>query len=74
VFRSNRQITVQLIDDGKQRTLAAATGQVQEVASSIVKQAAKHKIKQIVYDRGGYRYHGQVKALAETIRKGGLKF
>jgi large subunit ribosomal protein L18 len=90
VFRSSRQIYCQIIDDGLGRTLAAAsslekanrdsmkTGATVESAKIIGQQiaarAAQARISEVVFDRGGYRYHGRVKALAEGAREGGLKF
>lgn len=88
VFRSNRHIFVQLIDDGSSKTLlsnivksekkTAMKGSKTEVASAIGEMLAKKAqdagISKIVFDRGGYKYHGRVKALAEGLRKGGLKF
>lgn len=90
VFRSNRHIYVQAIDDQKGRTLAAAndlsltqeqlkktTTKVDKAAvvAEIMAQALKtKKIKQVVFDRGHYRYHGRVKQVAETLRQAGIKF
>ncbi len=85
VFRSNRGIFAQLIDDSSGRTLAAAgwnsvtsSGSKTEQASAVGKalgQAAKKAgIERCVFDRGGYLYHGRVKALAEGAREEGLKF
>jgi large subunit ribosomal protein L18 len=88
VFRSNKHIYVQLIDDVKGHTLAAAstadtdlngkTGNTLEgakrVGDLIAKRALAKGVKQAVFDRGGYIYHGRVKALADGAREGGLKF
>lgn len=89
VFRSNKQISVQVIDDEKGVTLASATSRVKEIAEQakitkteqarlVGKLAAKNAIEKgitnVVFDRGGYLYHGRVKALAEAAREGGLKF
>jgi large subunit ribosomal protein L18 len=90
VFRSSQHIHVQLIDDEKGVTLAAAstlekklreggkTGANIEAAKAVGKliaERAKEKgIKDVVFDRGGYMYHGRVKALAEAAREGGLNF
>lgn len=89
VFRSNTEIYVQVIDDTKGKTLAAFSSEKlskkektekrkTEIASlvgeKIAALAKKAKVKQVVFDRGGYKYHGRVKALAEAARKGGLKF
>lgn len=75
VFRSNKAIYAQIIDDNKGETLVAAFGQVAGlVGETLAKKALVKKIKEVVFDRGRYQYHGQVKALAEGARKGGLKF
>jgi large subunit ribosomal protein L18 len=85
VFRSNRQIYAQLIDDRAGRTLAAAgspgggaDGDKKAAAARVgAELAAKAKaagITSVVFDRGGYQYHGRVKALAEAAREGGLDF
>jgi large subunit ribosomal protein L18 len=86
VFRSLKHIYAQLIDDTKGRTLAASSSLElkknrltskeipQEVGKILAKKAQAKKIKQVVFDRGGYLYHGQVKALAEGAKKGGLEF
>ena len=87
VFRSNRGIFAQLVDDEAGRTLAAAswlrpeaafkgdkTEQAAEVGKLLAERAKKAGIETCVFDRGGYLYHGRVKALAEGAREGGLKF
>jgi len=90
VFRSSRQIYAQVIDDEKGRTLAAAsslekamreqlkTGATVEAArligKEIAERAKKAGVAKVVFDRGGYMYHGRVKALAEGAREGGLEF
>jgi large subunit ribosomal protein L18 len=86
VFRSNRGIAAQLVDDTTGRTLAAAgstsvrgaKGSKSEQAAAVGKQLAqnakKADVKTVVFDRGGYLYHGRVKALAEAAREGGLEF
>jgi large subunit ribosomal protein L18 len=102
VFRSNKHIYAQLIDDGAGKTLVSAsdrdmankknkTQRAQKkteksenknskiekaglVGESLAKKAKAKKIKKVVFDRGGYKYHGRVKALAEGAREGGLKF
>lgn len=84
VYRSNRQISVQLIDDEKSTTLAAATSadikkkmtgleKAVQVGESIAQKAIELKIKEAVFDRRGYQYHGQVKALADAARAKGLR-
>lgn len=87
VFRSNTSIHAQLIDDVKGITLASATSPKEEAAKgvtkieqskvvggSIAKIALEKGIKEIVFDRNGYLYHGRVKSLAEGAREGGLVF
>lgn len=75
VFRSNRFIYAQIIDDKAGKTLMAAKGaDPKEVGLAIAKKAVEKKIKTVVFDRGSYSFHGQVKALAEAAREGGLKF
>ena len=79
VFRSHKHINAQLIDDVAGETLAAALGGAGVPAAGVVgralaEKAAKLKIKKVVFDRGGYKYHGRVKALAEGAREGGLEF
>ena len=86
VFRSNRGIFAQLVDDSTGRTLAGAswvglknfkgdkTEQASEVGKLLAQNAKKAGIEAAVFDRGGYLYHGRVKALAEGAREGGLRF
>jgi large subunit ribosomal protein L18 len=87
VFRSNRGISAQLVDDDSARTLAAAswlnlkksfkgkkTEQAGEVGKLLAANAKKAGIEVVVFDRGGYLYHGRVKALADGAREGGLVF
>jgi large subunit ribosomal protein L18 len=86
VFRSNRGMFAQLIDDTAGRTLAAAgwtegdfknlgsMEQAKAVGEAIAKRAKEAGIESCVFDRGGYQYHGRVAALAEGAREGGLAF
>ncbi len=86
VFRSNRGIFAQLIDDDAARTLAAVNWTEDELRSLgrmeqakragelIAERAKAAGIESAVFDRGGYQYHGRVKALAEGAREGGLRF
>jgi large subunit ribosomal protein L18 len=86
VFRSNRGINAQLIDDDAGRTLAAVTWtegdlkglsrmeQASKAGEVLAQRAKAAGIERAVFDRGGYRYHGRVKALAEGAREGGLAF
>jgi len=84
VFRSNKFIYAQIIDDEKAETLGASDSkkskaktpveQAKEVGEEIAKIAKEKKIEQVVFDRGGFAFAGAVKALAESAREGGLKF
>jgi large subunit ribosomal protein L18 len=90
VFRSSQHIYAQIIDDEAGRTLASAsslTGELREqlgyggnvnaakaVGELLARRATEQSIKQVVLDRGGCRYHGRVKALADAAREGGLEF
>lgn len=88
VFRSNSNIFAQIIDDSEGKTLVSASsidkelslengGNVEaasKVGELIAKRAKKAKITKVVFDRGGYLYHGRVKALAEAARENGLEF
>lgn len=88
VYRSNKNIYAQLIDDEKGVTIASAStldkelnpeaaGNVeaaQKVGELIAKRAVEKGVKAVVFDRGGYLYHGRVKALAESARENGLEF
>ena len=86
VFRSNKGISAQLVDDDSGKTLAGAswvglksfsgnkTDQATEVGKTLAAAAKEAGVETCVFDRGGYLYHGRVKALAEGAREGGLKF
>jgi len=75
VFKSNKAIYAQLIDDDQAVTLVSATGtDAAKVGATIAKNAIAKKIEKVVFDRGGYVYTGKVMALAEGARKAGLKF
>ena len=90
VFRSLNHIYARVIDDTRGHTLASAStldaeiknetdsksksAEAELVGSMIAKRILTKKIKEVVFDRGGYKYHGRVKALAEAARKAGLKF
>jgi large subunit ribosomal protein L18 len=90
VFRSSKHIYAQVIDDRKGATVAAASSLEKELRASLktgadigaakavgkllAERAVKNGVKQVAFDRGGYLYHGRVKALAEAAREGGLDF
>jgi large subunit ribosomal protein L18 len=77
IFRSNKYIYAQLINDDKNKILVSVSGKFKEskkIGKEIAKKATDSKIKKIVFDRGGYKYHGRVKELAEGAREGGLQF
>lgn len=86
VFRSNKYIYAQIIDDNRKHTVVSSderevkgdnlgkTQKAQELGKIIAKKATLKKIKNVVFDKGGYRYHGRIKALAEGAREGGLVF
>ncbi|MDP2910329.1 MAG: 50S ribosomal protein L18 [bacterium] len=77
VFRSNKYIYAQIIDDEKSKTLISAKSELKnanKLGKDIAQKAIDKKVKKIVFDRGGYKYHGHVKALAEGAREAGLKF
>jgi large subunit ribosomal protein L18 len=86
VFRSNKGISAQLVDDDSGKTLAGAswvglksfkgnkTEQATEVGKNLAAAAKDAGVEKVVFDRGGYLYHGRVKALAEGAREGGLEF
>jgi large subunit ribosomal protein L18 len=87
VFRSNKEIYAQIIDDTKGVTLAAASSRDKEVnakgtaievaelvGKAIAEKAVKAGIEKVTFDRGGYLYHGRVKSLADGARAAGLKF
>ena len=88
VFRSGRHIYAQVIDDRAKATIAAASTNEREekapktwnvaaagaVGKKIAERAIAQGVKQVVFDRGGYIYHGRIKALADAAREGGLEF
>ena len=87
VFRSNKQINVQLVDNESGTTLVSASSrdksidekgnkqeQAEKVGKLVAEKAKDAGIENVVFDRNGYLYHGRVKSLAEAARKGGLKF
>lgn len=88
VFKSNQHIYAQLIEDEKGKTLAMAsdleikddkkkikkTEIAKKVGQIIAKKGLDKKIKKVVFDRSGYKYHGRIKAVAEGAREGGLEF
>jgi large subunit ribosomal protein L18 len=88
VFRSNTDIYAQLIDDDNGATIASASSKQKDISAqkapksekskmvgeAIAKKAVELGIKQVIFDRSGYIYHGRVKAVAEGAREGGLEF
>jgi large subunit ribosomal protein L18 len=86
VFRSNRGVVAQLIDDDRGHTLAAvrwfepelrelkALDQARRAGELLAERAQQAGVETCVFDRGGYKYHGRVKALADAAREGGLRF
>ncbi len=88
VFRSLRHTYAQIVDDRSGRTLAAASSQeknssagsggnvagAKQIGQLIAERARQAGVTQVVFDRGGYQYHGRIQALAEAAREGGLKF
>ncbi|MEI8105999.1 MAG: 50S ribosomal protein L18 [Actinomycetes bacterium] len=86
VFRSNKGVFAQLVDDSTGKTIVGAnwvglkgftgdkTAQAREVGKTLAEMAKKAGVEAVVFDRGGYLYHGRVKALADGAREGGLKF
>ncbi|MDH3426604.1 MAG: 50S ribosomal protein L18 [Acidimicrobiia bacterium] len=87
VFKSNRYIYAQVIDDTTGRTVVAASSQEEslrdkrltvdtagEVGKLVASRAKEAGVSRVVFDRGGYPYHGRLKALAEAARQGGLEF
>jgi large subunit ribosomal protein L18 len=90
VFRSSKQIYCQIVDDGLGRTLAAASSlekanrenlksgatveSAKIVGQQLAERATRAGLREVVFDRGAYMYHGRVKAVAEGAREGGLKF
>lgn len=86
VFRSNVYLSAQIIDDKTGKTLVSAhmrevkdtkgtpTEKAEALGAILAEKAIKANVKQVVFDKGGYKYHGKVKTLAESLRKGGLEF
>ena len=88
VFRSNKEIYAQVVDDVSGKTISAASSRDKDISSakgtkseiatlvgkSVAEKALKAGVETIAFDRGGYQYHGRVKSLAEGAREGGLKF
>jgi len=86
VFRSNNHIYVQLIDDVLKKTILSASDEklkrgkktkvvlAKEIGKTIAEKSLEKKIEKVVFDRGPYKYHGRIKAVAEGAREAGLKF
>ena len=88
VFKSSKNISAQIIDDKINKTIVSASSTEKnmkkdkkkktdlsiEIGEILAKRAAQKKINKVYFDRGGYKYHGRIKALAESLRKNGLNF
>ncbi len=88
VFRSSKNISAQIIDDKIKKTIVSASSTEKDmkkdkkkktdlsiaIGEILAKRAAQKKINKVYFDRGGYKYHGRIKALAESLRKNGLSF
>ena len=86
IYRSSKNISAQIIDSKNNKTLVSATSvnkknkgkkkaqKSTDVAQILIKKALEKKITNVYFDRGGYKFHGRIKSLAEAIRKGGLSF
>lgn len=89
VHKSNKYMSAQIIDDEKSVTIASVTekqlgklgelgkngiGKAAEIGKMLAEKAIKLKVKKVVFDKGGYAYHGKVKAIADGAREGGLEF
>ncbi len=75
LFKSNKNIFLQAIDDFNKTTIASSsTLKSKDIAQVLAKKLIEKKITKVVFDRSGYRYHGNVKKIAEELRKAGLKF
>lgn len=86
VFRSNRHLYLQVVNDEQKKTLVSVndsgkekklegnkTERAKQLAADLAKQMTKAKIKKLSFDRGGYRYHGRIKAVAEVLREAGVE-
>lgn len=84
VFKSNKNVFVQFIDDSVGKTLIGKSFDTKEkgtksektvkLAENLAKEAVRAGIKEVVFDRGGFKYHGRIKIVAESLRKSGIKF
>ena len=86
IYRSSKNISAQIIDSKNNKTLVSASSvnkknkdkkksdKSSDVAQTLIKKALEKKITNVYFDRGGYKFHGRIKSLAEAIRKGGLRF
>ena len=88
IYRSSKNISAQIIDDKKNQTIVSASSTEKDIKKNknkktnlsviigeiLAKRAAEKKINKVYFDRGGYKYHGRVKALADSLRKNGLNF
>lgn len=80
VYRSTQRLYVQLVDDSTGRTVVSSSSDTKKIESAqklgkrVAAKAVKNGIQAVVFDRGGYKYHGRIKALAQAMREGGLEF
>lgn len=75
VFRSNKHLFLQAIDDSESKTLASASDlKIDNPAGDLAKKLLAKKIKKIIFDRGRFRYHGKIKKMADELRNAGLEF
>ena len=88
VFKSLKNISAQIIDDSKNRTIVSASSKDKDIKGNkinktkmseaigeiLAKKANEKKISKVYFDRGGYKYHGRIKAFADSLRKNGLRF
>ena len=77
VFRSNKKLHAQLVDDQKNKTVASVLVPLKDsgkAGKSMAEKAKEIKVTKVMFDRGGYKYHGNVKKFADAAREGGLQF
>ena len=74
VSKSLKNLSAQIIDDNLKKTIVSVTSIEKEIRSKKVKKMEKSNLSEVYFDRGEYKYHGRIKAFAETLRKNGIKF